>query len=220
MKKGIVIAGLVCGISSVWAGSVSDDFNREDTGYTTSGKSIGEGWNVSASSAKWKLNNSNLVMKPIVNPAVLYNESLKIAKDEGSGFSVKATVSDAAGWVGIVFNYQDASNYYYLRIKTGESTYHFNARINGVDKMLSGGKASTVFTAEQKYTLTVSSTSPYSFSYTITEAGSADALNSNQLVVDKDKQFAAGYAGLYCATGGKDPSAVFDDFQLDLTGAE
>ena len=211
MNKEIIIVCLFCFFCSVRADSVRADFNQSNTQYSVDGAAVGSGWENSDRFNKWKRVDGNLAVKLLSNPAVLYNTTEKIEK----AFSVSADVCAIAGWAGIVFNYQDPENFYYLRIKTGASTYHLNARINGVDKMLSSGNASTVFTAEQKYTLTVSSDAPCSFSYTITEAGSPAVLNSNIVAVDLEKRFSGGFVGLYCPSGSKDPDALFDNFRLE-----
>jgi hypothetical protein len=193
------------------AESFSDEFDRPDTEFSKDGSVIGESWVVAGESGLCKIKSGALTVQRIKNPAVLYSEKAETSSGGGKGFRIQADVT-STGWAGLIFNYQDPDNYYYLRYKPGSTLYHINARENGTDVMLLGANASEGFDPATAYTLTIESDRPGRFVVTVTKAGETKSLSRKQ-ADDPKSRFKDGFGGIYCASS----EASFDGFKFEPT---
>lgn len=195
----------------------ADDFSGAASSYSTDASLIGRDWENSNSSNPWKVNGSNLCLNTVSAPGVLYNTSLSTVCGSGNSFLLSADVSADInnGWSGIVFNYQNPSNYYVLRLKAGSTSYQLlGVEDNANTTVFGWSDASSTFIAGTLYTLTVASDSEYEFGFTISDGASTLAAQS---VVDSNTLFRDGYAGLYSVINNAiDPDARFDDFNLNV----
>ncbi|MEI8207280.1 MAG: hypothetical protein WCG03_10415 [Kiritimatiellales bacterium] len=219
MKKNIAIISLLLGITTAWAGSITDDFNRTDTAYSTAGATIGANWVSADSSDKFSISGNELLMDTVSAPGILYNNAQQTLSGSGAKFTLSADVAAPATavWQGIVFNYQNESNYYTLRFKTDTASWQLLScsTVGGKDKVVKSGNASAAFTAGTLYTLTVASAAAYDFDFTIKTVGGGATLVSGK-VVDTNSFFTGGYAGLYSGSQPKTPpDARFDNFSLN-----
>lgn len=226
MKMGIILAGILCCGSVVRAATITDDFNRADTVFSTDGSQIGASWvNGAGTTNVWAIGSSNLMLQvygtetpaTTAGPSILYNDSLQTTSGGGMSFTLSADLQPVSNrWVGLVFNYQNPSNYYEFRVAGDSSKYQFVAVNDGVaSAKINRTDAVVPFTSDTFYTLTVSSDAAYEYRFSITEAGSAVALNPTTTGSDSSESFTGGYAGLYQAGGWTvDPLTLYDNFYL------
>ena len=127
MKKIIITTTvLMLGFSSARASSITDDFERADTGVTTDGSVIGPGWVNATGLDEWELETGAVYRRTNLGGAepVLYNNALETLSGSGDSFVLSADIYlRQNGWNGIVFNYQDPGNFYELRVKGGAANY-------------------------------------------------------------------------------------------------
>ncbi|MCK5675849.1 MAG: hypothetical protein KAH99_02410 [Verrucomicrobia bacterium] len=199
MKKSILTISILCAASAVWAAIITDDFNRLDTAYSADGSSIGANWVNGAGADNWKIAGNNLFVNTDAGAGILYNNSLQTVSGNGTSFTLSADVAGHAIniWSGLVFNYQDENNYYYLRIKPGSESYQLISYVGGGNErvIVTKDDALTTFAPETQYTLTVTSDTAYSFDFAITEVGSSTVLNPTTAATDPYARFTGGYAG-------------------------
>ena len=218
MKKGIIAGVFFFGMCAVQAVTVTDDFDRSGF-YSTDGSVIGAFWNNSDDMDQWKIVGDKLYLKINSDPAILYHTAMQtVGGDAGLFVSADVAANVSNGWAGMVFNYQNPSNYYMLRVKEGSAQYQLNSVVNGASSgLVFGADATLSFSLGLFYTLTVTSTNAYEFDFTITEAGGFAPLNSITTAVDGGGNFTGGYAGVYSSAvgGSADPDALFDNFRTD-----
>jgi len=199
---------------------VSDAFTRTDTSYSTNGSNIGINWVATAS--EWKISGNTLAVNGLGGVAILYDDSLETVSGNGAYFTVSADVAVHmdGGWAGIVFHYQNPSNYYVLRIKPGSKYYQLLNCVNGVNAtVLSKSDAPQNFVAGTPYTLAVTSVDEHVFNFTITEAGSSTVLNGATTLDDTvNGVHSGGYAGLYNGLNhaSTNPDSTFDNFDVSV----
>lgn len=190
---------------------VVDDFNRAPMPLTPVTAFLGGYWMQNGANS-WSITNDVLLTNPGSTPAVLFNNAFTL----GTTFTLSADVAaeETNAWVGVAFNYQDDGNFYYLRIKPGSPYYQLIGEVGGNEtaKVMVSDAATETFAAGTYYTLTVSSSSPYAFDFSITEVGSATVLNGTTHVEDNDSNFTGGYAGLYSPSTSR--VSMFDNFSL------
>ncbi|MEA2067659.1 MAG: hypothetical protein U9P12_00535, partial [Verrucomicrobiota bacterium] len=211
--------------------SVTDDFNRTDTAWSSDSSLIRSDW-ASSGTNVWRINGSSLevdVPDQGGETAILYNTSKQTVSGGSSGFTLSTdmTATTNEQWCGIVFNYQNPSNYYMLRIKTGTTSYHFIPVVDGVNgaDLELNADALVTWAEGTSYTFTVSSYTPYEFSFEITETGSSTVLNPVTSVSFAISHHNGGYAGFWAIDGnivGLDtvPDIVFDNFNLTVSVPE
>jgi hypothetical protein len=198
----------------------ADDFNRVNTSMSTDGSVIGEYWRNSRTDAKWGIAGGQIVAGAGTTAAVLYNTLLETTSGNGAGFvlsaDIKGLVSNA--WSGVSFNFQDPQNYYYLRIKTGAPSYQMIRVVSGLETRMgaAGNLSSGIFSTNTAYTLTVSSSNAYEFSFAITDAKTGTLMASGSRI-DDASSFSGGYAGLHYFNS--TDKARFDNFSLKITGS-
>ncbi len=198
---------------------VEDDFDRANTPYSVHGLSIGSTWKNSAPfAAKWAINEAEVVAITAKNNSVLFNTGLKIVSGKGWNFSVQADITAAFDrvWSGIVFNYQDAENFYLFRFKSGASNYQLYRMVDGKTSRIKNEIIPGVFSINTCYTLSVVSSNPWKFSFEIIEKESGTVLAKGR-AEDSLSSFAGGFAGLYQgSTGTAAPKSRFDHFKLSI----
>lgn len=193
-----------------------DDFNRADVAVTTNTVLLGGDWAQDDTWNEWTIVGGIMHSHAVTGPAVLYNNGLGSLNGVGNGFSLSVDVSskNTSLWSGIVFNYQDADNYYGLRFQEGTSTYQLFKVVDGVlTTIVNGSNASTTFAEDTFYTLIVESDEPYNFNFSIKAAGTV--VNPITSAVDDESHFMNGYAGLYTLVSGY--ASKYDNFALRVT---
>lgn len=225
MKKAIIFVIMLIGVSSVWADSlvvtetsVTDNFDRS-VGYNSGGSMGTTVWtNGSSASSQWGIV-SNQASANLGGVGLLVNTALPTLVENGTNFTISADVNAQLNdkWSGLIFNYTDEDNYYYLRFKSGTDTCLFYAIKGGVsDKIGATITASGIFSNNTFYTMTVTSTDLYSFDITIKETLSGTVLVSDSRVGEvAGEQLSGGYGGLVQSSVGND-IVRFDNFSLEL----
>jgi hypothetical protein len=225
MKKILCIITLLKVALVSGAATVTDTFDRADTTYSTNGADIGANWFASSPENDWQLwqITNNVLQSDIGNAldergqSMLLNNSMTLACGNGTSFAVSADVKIgySNAWGGIVFNYQNPSNYCTLRINGIDPEYQFLAVVDGANAtVVSRGDALTGFSLTNFYTLSVWADTEGRYDFTITEAGSTTKLNPTAAVIDST--FTGGYAGLYNTSYNSNPDATYDNFSLSV----
>ena len=214
MKKSMLTISMLCAASAAWAVLVTDDFNRPDQDYTNDCSLIGVGWDQEVTENKWSINGGKVYANPSVRPAVMYNTGLETASGGGNSFtfSMEETPRLDTLWSGVVFSYQNPSNFYILRFKTAADDYQLLSSVDGSLGILNAGHASENFLNGGAYTLTVTSDAAYDFDFSITQGSTVLASGNG---VDGDSNFTGGYAGTYVDKTGGAP-AKYDNFSLEV----
>ncbi|MEI8207279.1 MAG: hypothetical protein WCG03_10410, partial [Kiritimatiellales bacterium] len=119
---------------------------------------------------------------------------------------------------GVVFNYQNASNYYTLRFKTGAAGYQLlGVSNNALIIVKSGNSTGGNFAADTLYTVTVASDAVYDFDYSIKSVDGLTTFVPLTTSVATNSFFTGGYAGLYLGSlPSPAPDAKFDNFSLTV----
>ena len=215
MKKFISIISLLLGASSAWATIITDDFNRADTGLNSSGATVGADWHSSRTTGGWGITDQKVVASMTEANTVLYNDTLETVSGGGTFFSLSLDVT-ASGvyWAGVVFNYQDADNFYWLRYKGTASNYSLVRFIGGSAKNVIATTITGTFATNTAYTLTVASSNAYEFTYEIKETVGGSVMVSGT-ETDSESAFTGGYAGILQSTTGPGRN-TFDNFSLEV----
>lgn len=217
MKVFKLFCTAVLGAALAWGESFSDDFNRPNTEFGTEGSPIGSNWNTSApghAGAMWRIDSGKVQADddgPAGGPAILYNTNVSL----NSPFTCSVDVLFKGGWAGVVFHYQDADNYYALRIRAHPDTpcQIIRCRNGRLSSLLTQHFPGGLLGGNRVYTVTVSSEPVGSFSFQITRQGEPGVLISGRV---SDSTFTNGYAGLYCqGLAGRQPDALFDNVTLN-----
>ena len=203
--------------ASVASSTVADNFNRPDTPVSNDVSLIRADWAQEETTNQWLVNSQTLASHALVKPGVLYNGDLQTISGNGTNFTVRMDVraQSEKAWVGMVFNYQDKNNCYILRFKGGYDDWQLLRNVGGELGIVKSGHAPQPFTFHTDfYTLTVKSSAPYNFDFTIRKAGSPEILNTETNAVDADARFTGGYAGAY--VDATSYTAKFDNFRLTV----
>ena len=218
MKISMLLISMLFSTSVVWAALITDDFNRPDQGSSSDGSLIGPTWaNADSSTDRWALSGGSLRSVVVTPTAVLYNTGLETGSSVDRNFTLSADIAAKAPniWSGVVFNYQNSTNFYVFRFKVGTTSYQLNRVVNGsTGGPVFASDATATFAEDAFYTLTVSSTAAYNFDFSITEVGSATVLNPITTAVDVNSNFTDGYAGVY-SDGGTGFVNAYDNFSLE-----
>lgn len=202
-----------------------DNFDRADTGTTTSGSVIGNGYIIgtpalagNSGTAGWEISGDTIVSTPGANVSnTLVNENTVVNSGSGHAFAVSGTLSTTnSAYMGLAVNYQDADDFYAVRILPGSSTIQLIYVQNSGGTVTSGvcasqsmldptGNPVTVGTGTT-YTLSLYSDTAGSFDYVLT-SGTSTAKGT---LTDSSVRFTGGAAGFY-ASGA---AANFDDLAI------
>ena len=195
-----------------------DDFNRPDVAVTSDTSLLGRTWTNGAGAAnEWTIVSGIMHSHPLTRPGILYSTELETIGGNGTKFTLNVDVAskNPGLWSGVVFNYQNENNYYYIRFQEGSSRYQMVAMAGGTESIIvDETDASTTFAEDLFYTINVASDGNYKFNFTITEVGSSTVLNPTTVAVDSSESLADGYAGLLAPHVGY--SSKFDNFALRL----
>ena len=216
MKKSILFIGLLLGVSAARGALITDDFNRGDTDYATPGVSIGGTWANGIGSDLWSVTNGTVNMDVTSGSAALINNGLTTISGGGTNFTLSADIARVPSGTmpGLVFNFQDDNNYYLLRLLSDKYQVFavYDGTIESVLSVTEGAFADNTF-----YTVTITSSDAYNYSFTITEQGSSTVLNSTTSWTDPNSRFTGGYAGFYGAGNTAVlPEGSFDNFSLEV----
>ena len=219
MKKSIWIMSLLFAVSTAWATTITDDFNRADTSSSTDTSLIGADWAQSAGSPnRWRIHSNTVYSLDSVNPCVMYNTALQTKNGDGGSFTLSLDVAGLglSVWSGVAFNYNNPSNFYTVRFKAGYDDYQLlGKRANGSWNVIATGHAVTNFTVGSFYKVTVSSDTAYTYDFSIKESGSGTVMASETGRLDDESLATGGYAGLYLGSTSVNELAQFDNFSLD-----
>ena len=120
---------------------------------------------------------------------------------------------------GIVFHYQNASNYYVARIRGWGGLYQILRVVDGGTHVILSETTAPedAFSGLDYYTFTVTSDNAANFTLEITKQGESDILNPITAATDAGLAFTGGYAGMYCGSNTASPDTRFDNFNLPST---
>lgn len=151
-----------------------------------------------------------------VSPGILYNDALETVSGNGTNFTLSLDVASktSGAWAGLVFNYQDDSNYYAARFKSDAAGFQMIKVVGGVVGVMQYGNTSANFVEDVFYTMTITSDTAYVFDITITKAGQSAVFGSGTDRTDTESNFTGGYAGVYANSTGY--SAGHDNFSLEV----
>lgn len=216
MKKSMLITGMLCAASAGWSTIVTDNFNRGNTSPSSDTSLIGANWKqASGSTDEWLISGNYLHSHATASPGILYNDALETVSGNGTNFDLSMDVASktSGAWAGLVFNYQDDSNYYVVRFKSDSAGYQVLKVVGGSVGVLAYGSTSTNVKEDVFYTVSVASDTPYVFNITIKEAGQSEVFGEGQ-TTDKSNNFTGGYAGGYANSTGY--SAGYDNLSLEV----
>jgi hypothetical protein len=229
MKKnmGVIVSlfSLWAGVSSVQATLITDNFNRSGIGYSSNAAAalVNANWtNGVGQTAQWAVTGPNKLLTKTTNGAgyaALVNKALETLSGSGKSFTLSADLMplQANNWAGVVWGYQDASNYYFLQMKANTNIMQVYKVVNGTQsKIGSDGLASANFAIGGTNTVTITSTTAYNFDVKITNKGTGATLLSTTSRTDTNSSFTGGYAGLILTTPGSDSRFAFDNFSLQV----
>ena len=220
MKLCTTIIIAVLGVSVAFGDQLTDDFNRADTAYSTNGALIGLGWNTSepgVAGEQWRVGSNELQcdITGATDPAILYNSAVPL----DSEFTCSADVKLQGAYGGIVFHYQNASNYYAARIRGWGGLYQILRIVDGGTHVILSETTApeNAFSGTNYYTFAVTSDNAANFTLEITKRGESEVLNPVTNATDLATAFAGGYAGLYCGSNSGSPDTRFDNFSVQTT---
>ena len=216
MKKSIIMTiSILCASSATWATIIGDDFDRAETAWSTDASLIGSHWKQFDGEDEWRIFDNAVQVYGVNGDPTLYNDELQTLSGGGNSFDLSMDV-DAIGsvWAGIVFNYNNPSNYYMLRFKGDYQGYQvLGIRDNGSPNVIVNVDAPSTFALNTFYTLSVASDTAYEFDYSIKEAGSGTVVVSGSCIGDESLAV-GGYAGALFSNSG--PYAQYDNFSLKV----
>ena len=231
------------GVGTLRANSVTftDSFNRAATTAATASTSpnpIGNGWVISPDSAAstWqitaspaggggnvlKATNAGDVQPPNDNPILMVNSAAETPATGGFTMSVDfatPTVTNNGWYPGLVFNYQNAHNYYYVRVMTGKSgSLQVFKVVNGANALYFANPSTTLasnLTANTFYKLTVTLTAPHSYTFSVSTLGSSPTVLQTASLTDST--FTGGEGGVIQQGGTPPASDYFSNFSDTYT---
>lgn len=198
-----------------------DDFNRANTPAQTPASSpdlIGPQWTIG--NGTWAIQNHQLVQDGGLNVGnqFIRLNPLPTLNTGGTNFALNATMqintTASSAYGGLLFNYQNSSNYYALRY-SGSGNVQLYYLVNGGEGAISWNPVFPVVT-NRPFTLTVSSPNAGTFSASIYDpiGGTNVWAVTNQSM--SNGNFANGWGGLY--TDGNFGMA-YQNFSLTVTPA-
>lgn len=193
-------------------GAVSDDFDRDKTFPEDSGTEPNPiGTQYTVASGTWEISRYLL---QATDGGVMYENTLQTKNTGGFSFTLQADNLFSGTVQGLVFNLQDASNYYVLRYtrnpQTTLATIEFLVVVNGVARKLDSSTGLDLVSTAY-YTMTVSSspTQANTFTFSISDIGSPTPIYTNTVT---DATFTDGYSGFFRVGG----TARWDNYSLTV----
>jgi hypothetical protein len=224
MKKVFVALTASLVFATAHAVLITDNFNRADTAFASNNTevaaSIGSNWMpIRETNSQYRIYNNavdiGVTEAGVQKASLIYTGAGTLNAGAGTDFTLSATLRQdttaATGFIGLIFNYQNDSNYYLFRL-SGAGAAQMVAYSNGV--------AATVlntapFTPVQNrpYTFTVSSADPYTFDLSIFDTVAGSAVYSNSLTLAAAfVKHQDGLGGMHATSG----LATMDDFSLNV----
>lgn len=211
------------------AGIFSDDFNRADVAATTNGADIGSGYVISSVSYLTNPGRFQIIGNELAPGSgggtniVLNYQGFQAKNTAGNSFqaSIDITLGTFAVGInpGLVFNFQNATNFYYARISSGATpgagVLQYGQIVNGVAAAFTGAMTGLNVETGKVYTLTVASNTAGTFSITL-KGGSVDI---GTMVIDTavGGDFTDGYVGIYQIISNS--NTRFDNFAVNTASA-
>ncbi len=188
-----------------FAGDVTDNFDRD------SGE-IGSGWELI--NGDFSIQNEKAINGPgergPFHPGIARWAGTPLGGQFRAADTVTLNTTAGSASVGIVFNCQDADQYYALRISgTGAAQLVYNDGEGGHQLWMK----EIPFSQNHPYRVEVNSTAPGVFSGSVADAETNEVLASFENVRDPKKRFQGGSAGLYSGSGAK---TTYDDFTVSV----
>lgn len=224
----VVLSGVFSVACAAQSQAFSDAFTRADmSAASTTGSDIGSGYVITTAAlpsngggtAGWRVVSDGVEILPgsLTNDTLTYQPSWQTQNSNASGlygFTTSATMRSATGYMGLVLNYQDTSDFYAVRVKPGTNAIQlFYVQNSGT--VVTGAAASATLpftvTGNTNYTMSVHSTAKGVFQYTFTNG---DQYATGTLT-DSSARFGDGYAGLYATLAQCD----FDNFDVTSSTA-
>jgi hypothetical protein len=236
MKKAIClfILGTLC--SAAWAVTVTDDFNRENTGFVSTvsevAATIGPNWKPIVTgtypdySSTYRINNNALSFGAATGwkPFLINTAAQTLNDGEGTGFTLSAVFKDTSSagtaTMGLIFNYQEPGSFYMLRQYFGGTT-NFLQLLSFKNFILTGGVALNAMNAYpyvkgNAYTFKIQSAGSYIFNFSIADDSGAIVYSKTNITLNGGQvKLKDGLGGFFC----NNAAVVVDDFRLEtLTG--
>jgi hypothetical protein len=192
----------------------TDNFNRMDTGPVSDGKEIGPDYLIAAKGGRKgalqiKQQRITGCGKAQLADTVMSYQGLEL---NPSGFSVSADLKltkDAARSIGVVFNFQDAENFYKARIL--ENRIQIRRTVNGTESVMFDDHDVSEVGLNRRYRLSVTSHEPYVFTVELTDLDSGNVVWT-RTQPDRMKCFRGGYGGLVLSVNHADP--LLDNLEI------
>ncbi len=231
------------GVGKLWASTVtfSDSFNRATTAAATASTNpnpIGNGWVISpvSNSSTWQITASPVagggnVLDAInggdasqLNPILMVNPGAETPATGGFAMSIDFATPNAMNqgyYPGLVFNYQNAENYYYVRVLTGSGgTIQMFDVVNGAAENYLSNPSTALSSAladNTFYNLTATSTAPYNFTFSVSTLGSSPTTLISASATDSGATFTGGEGGVIQQGPGGGTNDYFSNFSDTFT---
>jgi hypothetical protein len=207
--------------------TVTDDFNRADTAFASNNTevaaSIGSNWMpIRETNTQYRIFNNAVdigaVEAGVQKASLICTGAETLNAGAGTNFTLSATMQQdttaSSGFIGLIFNYQDDTNYYLFRL-SGNGAVQMIAYSNGVSATVLNKAAAFTPVQNRPYTFTVSSADPYIFDFSIFDTvASSTVYSTNSLTLGASVvKFQDGLGGMHATSG----AATLDDFRLENT---
>jgi len=220
MKRTTIVISMLCAASAAWATLVTDDFNRTDTSKSTDTSLIGAHWGNDSAANTWRITNNTVKAGSLDPMALMYNDELQTLNGGGDSFNLSLDVTGEAAnvWSGVVFNYNNANEFYTVRVKTGLDDYQLLGRRSaGSWKVIASGHASETFVAGRFYRINVASDTAYTYDVSVTDTTTSTEIASVTGAVDSEHLHTGGYAGLgLYSQHATNEYGTYDNFSLEV----
>lgn len=214
----VMLLGPLCLFSET--GSLSDDFNRSNTGPVAADRIPNPiGGQYVIAEGTWEIGGNGYLQASA--GGVLYDKSLKIERSAGNDFVLKVKVlhpnytkGQSGRQAGIILNYQDSDNYYLIRWGNqtdGErGTIQVVRRQNGKNQQLERVTDLNMPSDWHEWKFSSSSEGANTIVYSVSKPGSSAPIYEGSF---SDTAFPDGYAGFYRTGSG---SVRFDNYSLEI----
>ena len=216
--SGIVLMGFAV---SVQATLIEDNFNRANAAYsadvpaTIGGDWINGGYANNNTNAQFRIQDNRLEYGVGSASVPVINTGLETESGAGVEFTLSAThrLLNPAINGGLVWNYQNPSNYYTMRFMPNTKTIQVLSLSNAVwTAFKTGSNASfPAHVNPSVYEMSVYSDTAYSFDIYFRDVTSSETIEFT--ATDPGSNFVGGYAGFLSTSGG---NTGFDDFRLEV----
>jgi hypothetical protein len=227
-KSVIVALASMCSAWSVWGGVInefSDDFSRLNVANTSDGSAIGASYVITSTSGDGNFSIDTQKVRAggaTGNHRVLSYQGFEAENTGGKSFEVSADITlgvyNQTINSGLAFNFQNANNFYYARLVSSTAAganngaLQFGQMVAGVGTTFAGNVTGLNVATGVVYNVTVSSSTPGSFTYGLT-GGTLNLSGSfSDAVAGGD--FSDGYVGLYQITS--NGNTQFDNLSITV----